>query len=131
MSPAGLWEAFWAHGAGRAAHPAPSNINPCVSAAGMSCLPFADFLLRFSSCCSERQEAEYYAWRVWLLCVLSRQICPPLPGVDTYHVPSPPQHPAAAGRAQYQGPVQSCMVPIVTQPGNRSQGLRGERRLAL
>lgn len=36
--------------------------------------------------------------RVWLLCVLSRQIRAPLPGVDTYHVPSPPQCCAAAGR---------------------------------
>lgn len=44
------------------------------------------------------QKAGDYAWRVWLLCVLSRQICPPLPGADTYHVPFPPQHRAAAGR---------------------------------
>ena len=38
---------------------------------------------------------------------------------------------AGAGWAQHRGPVQSCMVPLVTQPGNRSLGLKGEWCLAL
>lgn len=34
---------------------------------------------------------------------------------------------AGAGWVQRRKPVQSCVVPVVTHPGNRSQGLRGER----
>lgn len=118
--------------AGRAALSALYAVSPCLAVLQVCPSCPLQAALAQTSLCSERQEAGVSAWRIWLLRVLSQQICPALPGVSwSGHLPHSLSSLVLRCSWQHWGPLRSCVVPIVTLPGNRIQVLGGEQCLAL
>lgn len=114
----------------RAAHSALS-LSGCAAGMPQVCPALCRLPLAQTSLCLERKEAGSLLGGFGS-CVLSQQICPALPGVSwSGHLPRSLFPLVLCCSWQHWGPVRSCVVPIVTLPGNRSQGLRGEQRLAL
>lgn len=125
-SPAGLWEALLAHGAGRAAHLAPLVLILICLCCKYILFAFCKLSLKlFLTLLTEAESEGLCLEGLTPLCPLLTSMSVPSflewPFTTSPLLPSAVLQLPGADWAQHWGPVQRCLALLITQPESRSQ----------